>query len=175
MIKAIFAVDHWGGIGLNGKLPWPHHTEDMQYFKEQTEGHIVIMGRKTWESLPAQYRPLPNRENYVVSNKPITLSGWGVKRVSGDLHEEIKRIAEANPGKDIWIIGGADIIDQTRGLVDLVHLTHFKGQFKIDTKVDLKKYLFGFRALSAKPSKDGKCTWMTYKNEDIFRDIKASS
>ena len=92
-----------------------------------------------------------------------------VKRVQGDLHEEIKKIKSNNPTKDIWIIGGADILDQTRDLVDVVHLTHFKGQFKIDTKVDLKKYLFGFRALSAKPSKDQKCTWMTYKNEDIFR------
>ena len=60
-IKAIFAVDKFGGMGFNGSLPWPHHSEDLAYFKEQTTNHIVVMGRNTWED-PKLPKPLPGRE-----------------------------------------------------------------------------------------------------------------
>ena len=55
-----------GAIGLNGGMPW-HCAEDMKHFKELTVSHPVIMGRKTWESLGGKYRPLPNRDNIVLS------------------------------------------------------------------------------------------------------------
>jgi dihydrofolate reductase len=166
MIKAIFAVDHWGGMGLKGSLPWPHHSEDLQYFKEQTQGDIVIMGRKTWDD-PKMPKPLPNRTTYVVTNRP--LFGYdGVRTIRGDISSSIKVIAENNPTKTIWIIGGPEILMSTRDLVDEVHITHFKGQFRTDVQIDLKKYLSFFQARSAGPSTDRKCTWMTYKNIDPF-------
>ena len=59
-----------GAIGLNGGMPW-HCAEDMKHFKELTVSHPVIMGRKTWESLGGKYRPLPNRDNIVVSHDPM--------------------------------------------------------------------------------------------------------
>ena len=59
-----------GAIGLNGGMPW-HCAEDMKHLKELTVSHPVIMGRKTWESLGGKYRPLPNRDNIVVSHDPM--------------------------------------------------------------------------------------------------------
>ena len=166
MIKAIFAVDHWGGMGLNGSLPWPHHTEDLQYFKEQTNGGIVVMGRRTWDD-PKMPKPLPGRKNYIVTNRPIF--GYGVTTIRGDLIEKIKVIQESYPKKDIWIIGGPEILMETKDIVDQVHITHFKGQYRTDVQIDLRKYLTFFRATSAATSLDKKCSWMTYKNIDIFR------
>ena len=168
MIKSIFAVDHWGGMGLNGSLPWPHHSEDLAYFKEQTDGGIVIMGRRTWDD-PKMPKPLPGRKTYVVTNRPIF--GYDIRTIKGDLVESIKTIRNNNPDKTIWIIGGPEILMATKDLVDEVHITHFKGQFKADTKIDLRKYLSIFQARSAAPSTDRRCTWMTYKNIDIFRSI----
>lgn len=166
MIKAIFAVDHWGGMGLNGSLPWPHHTEDLQYFKEQTQGGIVVMGRRTWDD-PKMPKPLPGRTNYIVTNRPIF--GYGVTTIRGNLIEKIKGIQDSYPKKDIWIIGGPGILMETKDIVDQVHITHFKGQFRTDVQIDLRKYLTFFRATSAATSLDKKCSWMTYKNIDIFR------
>lgn len=168
MIKSIFAVDHWGGMGFNGSLPWPHHSEDMAYFKEQTDGGIVIMGRRTWDD-PKMPKPLPGRKTYVVTNRPIF--GHNVRTIKGDLIESIKTLRDNNPNKTIWIVGGAEILMATKDLVDEVHITHFKGQFRADTKIDLRKYLSIFQARSAAPSSDRKCIWMTYKNVDIFRSI----
>ena len=98
MIKSIFAVDHWGGMGLNGSVPW-HHSEDLQYFKEQTNGHIVIMGRRTWED-PKMPKPLPGRTTYVVTSRP--LFGYGVKTIKGDSVAGIKKIADENPDKHVY-------------------------------------------------------------------------
>jgi dihydrofolate reductase len=167
MIKAIFAVDYWGGMGLNGSLPWPHHSEDLQYFKEQTDGHVVVMGRKTWDD-PKMPKPLPNRITYVATNRP--LFGYSsVKTIRGDLEQQILKIKHAHPDKTVWIIGGPDILLATKGIVDEAHITHFKSQYKTDIQIDLKKYLSLFRASGAAPSSDRKCNWTTYKNIDIFR------
>ena len=76
MISAIVAVDNNWGIGYNGNL-LEHIPEDLKHFKTITEGHIIIMGRKTWDSLPK--KPLPNRVNVIVSSKYTfeTKSGKG--------------------------------------------------------------------------------------------------
>lgn len=169
MIKSIFAVDHWGGMGFNGSLPWPHHSEDLKYFKEQTQGDIIIMGRRTWDD-PKMPKPLTDRTTFVVTNRPIF--GYdNVKTIKGDIVESIRKIAANNPNKTIWIIGGPEILMTTKDLVDEAHVTHFKGQFRVDTKLDLRRYLNVFQAKGAAPSSDRKCTWMTYKNVDIFRPL----
>ena len=67
MISAIVAVDNNWGIGFNGDL-LEHIPEDLKYFKELTSGGVVIMGRKTWDSLPK--KPLPNRVNIVITSNP---------------------------------------------------------------------------------------------------------
>ena len=67
-IDMIWAQDKNGGIGKNGTLPW-NISEDLQNFKKITSGHPIIMGRKTWESLP--FKPLPNRRNIVLSSQKV--------------------------------------------------------------------------------------------------------
>lgn len=166
MIKSIFAVDYWGGMGLNGSLPW-HHKEDLEYFQTQTRGHIVIMGRKTWDD-PKMPKPLPNRTTYVVTNR--TLLGYkDVRTIKGDVVSAVQNIAESNPNKTIWIIGGPKLLLETKDLVDEAHVTHFKGQYRTDVQIDLRKYLSLFQARTASTSSDKKCIWTVYKNIDIFR------
>lgn len=169
MIKAIFAVDYWGGMGYKGSLPWPHHSEDLQYFKEQTLDGIVIMGRRTWDD-PKMPKPLPGRTTYVATHRPL-FGYTSVRTLRGDLANSIKQIAENNPKKTVWIIGGPGLLMETKDLVDEVHITHFKGQYRTDANIDLRKYLSLFRATSACPSSDRKCNWTTYKNIDIFRPL----
>jgi dihydrofolate reductase len=72
MIAAILASTNTGGIGLNGTLPWPKHSEDLKWFKEHTSNQIVVMGRKTWDD-PMMPKPLPNRINCVVSSNPVAI------------------------------------------------------------------------------------------------------
>ena len=169
MIKSIFAVDHWGGMGFNGSLPW-HHPEDLAYFKEQTQGHIVVMGRRTWDD-PKMPKPLPNRITYVATNRP--LFGYNnVKTFKGSIVESIKKIALDNPKKIVWIVGGPKILSETRDLVDEMYITHFKGQYNTDTRINLREYLTLTRAYSAMPSSDKKCNWTVYKNIDIFQAVR---
>lgn len=166
MIKAIFAVDVWGGMGNNGSLPWPHHREDFQYFKEQTMGHIVVMGRRTWDD-PKMPKPLPGRMCYVATHNPVEKA----TRIQGDMVKEIKKLKRYYPHKTVWLIGGPDLIMECKEIIDEVHITHFKGQYRSDTKMDMRKLLNTFRATSAWTSTDKKCTWTVYKNVDIFRDM----
>lgn len=67
-ISIIVALSKNDCIGINGKLPWDI-PEDLRHFKKITKGHAVIMGRKTWESLPQKFRPLPNRTNIVITRQ----------------------------------------------------------------------------------------------------------
>jgi len=166
MIKAIFACDVWGGMGYKGGLPWPSHSEDLQYFKSQTLGGIVVMGRRTWDD-PKFPKPLPGRINYVATTRP--LFGYNVTTIRGDIADRLKKIEQDHPNQTIWIIGGPKLLMETRSLVDEVHITHFKGQYRTDTQIDLRNYLSVFQTKSAATSSDRKCSWLVYKNIDIFK------
>ena len=98
-LHLIWAEDQAGGIGQDGDLPWRQRT-DLQRFKALTLGHAVVMGRRTWESLPF---PLPGRENLVLSRDP-TWSDEGAERTT---IEAVKARSEA--GETIFIIGGGEI------------------------------------------------------------------
>lgn len=166
MIKAIFAVDHWGGMGLKGTLPWPSHSEDFQYFKQQTVNQVVIMGRKTWDD-PKMPKPLPNRISYVVTSTPVRQEG--VYTIQSDVIERIQRIADFHANKTVWIIGGPTLLEATKDIIEELHVTHFKSQYKTDAQLDLRRYLSTFRFMGCRPSSDRSCTWVRYKNVDIFR------
>ena len=167
MIKAIFAVDHWGGMGYNGTLPWPPNKEDFQYFKRQTLNNVVVMGRRTWDD-PKMPKPLPNRICYVATSSP--LSNYNVRTIQGDnISEKILAIQNNFPKLTVWIIGGPSLLLQTKNIIDELHITHMKGSYRNDCKLDLTKFLLGFRVTSACASSDKTCNWLTYKNIDIFR------
>ena len=136
MINAIFAVDQFGGIGLQGSLPWPHNASDMRHFRELTKGHVVVMGRRTWDD-PKMPKPLLERTVYVVTNTPVYQAGT----IRGNIADEILKLEKKHPDQIIWVVGGADVIEQCDGIFDRLYLTHIKGSYKIDTRVNLKSLL----------------------------------
>ncbi|WP_208507641.1 dihydrofolate reductase [Variovorax paradoxus] len=104
-LNLIFARAANGVIGAANTIPW-HLPEDMAHFKARTLGAPVIMGRKTWDSLPPRFRPLPGRRNIVVTRQ----ADWqaeGAQRV-GSLREAIE-VCERLEAPDVWVIGGAQI------------------------------------------------------------------
>ena len=168
MINAIFAVDFNGGMGFNGTLPWPHNAEDLQQFKDLTTGHVVVCGRKTWDD-PKMPKPLPNRTVYVATHRPVTYA----MPFSGDIETKLLEIEANHPDKIIWVIGGAELLQTVRPLLDRIYLTHIKGSYKVDTRMYVKEFLTGYHPVRATVSKDFQSTFTVY--ESIFKRIKASS
>lgn len=127
-MKAIVAVDNEWGIGKDGDLLF-RIKEDMKFFKETTLGKVVVMGRKTFESLPNK-QPLKNRINLVVTSDKTLESYDNV--IFGDMdkiNEEIKKY-DTN---DIFIIGGASIYKQFIHRCDTVYVTHNEATYNADT------------------------------------------
>ncbi|MCC5922265.1 MAG: dihydrofolate reductase [Crocinitomicaceae bacterium] len=106
-VSIIAAMDKNRGIGKNNDLLW-HLPNDMRFFKETTQGHVVIMGRKNWDSIPEKYRPLSHRENIVLSrNTQFKADG---ATVYPNLTSALENIAKwITPEQKIFIIGGAQI------------------------------------------------------------------
>jgi len=126
----IVACDFEGVIGANGKIPW-HFPEDLKFFKEVTMGHTVIMGRKTWESLPK--KPLAGRDNYVISSDVNGLHRQGMFNAWSSL-DALKSILDLYDGKSFFI-GGASIYAWACQNVplDKVYVTLMKGSYCGDT------------------------------------------
>jgi dihydrofolate reductase len=144
MIKAIFATDLQGGMGKNGSLPWPHDKEDMLWFKTATTGHVVVMGSNTWLD-PTMPKPLPNRHCVVVTNQDVSLFSEAHDVIAGNaLIPSLEVLALNHPKKDIWIIGGAKLINSTQHLFRQVHHTLFYDNFDCDVIIDYKKVLEDF-------------------------------
>ena len=119
----IVAADKNGLIGKNGKLPW-HFPEDLQWFKETTGKSPVVMGRKTFDSLPKRFKPLPNRENIVVTrNVPI------------EQQPSLKYVTNINQIEHpkVFFIGGAEIYKLALPLIDHIYLTRIPGEYEGDT------------------------------------------
>ena len=140
MIAAIVAIDNNWGIGYNGEL-LERIPEDMKYFRELTENNIVIMGRKTWDSLPTQ--PLLNRDNLIISSQlHLDYNKYQDYAVGTQNMENTKFIltmlknnyAIQSNNKDIFIIGGGSIYEQLLPYCDTVYLTHIgKDHKNVDT------------------------------------------
>jgi len=137
MIKAILACDESGGVGKEGTLPWPTNSKDLKWFKENTSGHIVVMGSKTWSD-PFMPNPLPKRTNVVVTSKPEDHKGAHYY-ITDNLIENIKKLSEDNTGLITWIIGGPSIIEQCLGIIDEFYLTRIWGDYECDTFLPLTK------------------------------------
>jgi dihydrofolate reductase len=125
-LHLIFARAANGVIGRDGHLPW-HLPEDLAHFKRTTLGCSVIMGRKTWDSLPPKFRPLPGRLNIVITRQ----SEWqaaGAQR-AGSLDEALRHCPA---GGEAWIIGGAEIYAQTLPLASTAVVTDIEAPFDGD-------------------------------------------
>lgn len=114
MVGLIWAEAHGGVIGAEGGMPW-HVPEDLAHFKQITLGTPVVMGRKTWDSLPERFRPLPDRENIVITRQQDWAAA-GARRAA--------TVEEAVRGHDrVWIIGGAEIFRQVIADADRLEVT----------------------------------------------------
>ncbi len=121
MINIIAAIGQNRELGASNDLLW-HIPEDARHFKELTTGHPVIMGRKTFESIPAKFRPLPNRTNIVVTRNPdLDVSDDII--VVNSLAEAIKQAEQSTGSDEIFIMGGGQIYAEGLPLADRLYLT----------------------------------------------------
>lgn len=125
-ISTIVAATENGVIGKNNTLPWRMPT-DMKFFKDKTMGHVVITGRKNYESIPPAFRPLPGRTNIVITRQenyeaPGAMIAHSI--------EEALEIARSKGETECFIIGGADVFRQSEKFCDTLYLT------RIHTKME---------------------------------------
>ena len=156
MIRAILAHDSQWGIGKDGDLPWPKNNEDMKWFKECTSESVVVMGRNTWDSLPYSFRPLPNRYNVIVSNTLETLDHFMVEVVKPDIYKsKLNALAST---QDVWIIGGAQLINSSLDIIDELWLNNVEGNYDCDTFLPKEQIMELFSATSSEVKNFGTIT-----------------
>ena len=126
-ISLIAAVARGDVIGRDGGIPW-RIPEDMQRFRSLTMGHAVVMGRRTWESLPDQFRPLPGRGNVVVTRNP-DWSAQGADR-AGSIEEALDLLESES---QVFVIGGGEIYAAALPFADELVLTEIDAHVEGDT------------------------------------------
>lgn len=136
MFSVVVAVDGEGGIGKNGSIPW-HIPTDLKHFQSLTTSgdvNVVIMGRKTWDSLPR--KPLPKRINFIISttmepqhntNEPFC--------VFSTLQDALNKTQEMSSNTNVYVIGGQNLYKEAleNPLCKMVHVTQVNEKFKCDT------------------------------------------
>lgn len=117
-VGLVWAQARGGVIGAGGSLPW-RLPEDLARFKALTIGATVVMGRRTWESLPARSRPLPGRRNVVLTRR----AGWSAPgaEVVGSLAAALPAAGHANG--PVWVIGGGEVYAAALPFADLAVVT----------------------------------------------------
>lgn len=145
--KMIVAVCRGGGIGFQCGLPWPKLSRDMRFFSKMTSSTVfpcdsaVVMGRKTWDSLPLVSKPLKNRDNIIISSRePPTIEPQQQSRIH--YIEHISQIPECTKNYNIvWIIGGASIYEQVlfNKIISIneIYITFIDEHYEFDTTFPL--------------------------------------
>ena len=156
IVGAIWAQNPQGVIGKDGTIPW-HVPEDLRFFSITTTGNPVIMGRRTWDSLPAKFRPLPGRRNVVLS-RSMTPEDVPGAELAHSLDTALDLIGDVPVA---WIIGGGRVYREALRIADECEVTEVDGVFEVDTPV-LAPELLGWR-----PVRKGE--WATSSNGPRFR------
>jgi dihydrofolate reductase len=128
-IVLVVAIADNGVIGKDGGIPW-HISEDMKRFKAMTMGHTIVMGRKTWDSLPK--KPLPGRVNVVVTRQ----ADW---RAEGAITASSLGQATAGTSGTVMVIGGEEIYQRALPMASRIELTEVHKAFDGDAKFDLDR------------------------------------
>jgi len=131
-MKAILACTKDGGIGKDGSMPWPFDKKDLARFKELTLNSTVLMGRGTWES-DGMLKPLPNRQNIVVSNQQLTLPDDVI------LLDNTNYKTLVVDFKVDWVIGGANLFNSLIHTLDEIHLSIIHKDYECDTFINMDK------------------------------------
>jgi dihydrofolate reductase len=161
IIHLIWAQSRRGVIGQQGALPW-HLPEDLAFFKRMTAQDAVVMGRRTWESLPDAVRPLPRRMNLVLTRQ-LEFEALGAHVVQS-MEEAIRLVGQE---KTLWLIGGSSLFKDFLPIAERVCLTEIDANFDGDTfapPLDSP----AFEALHELTSQDDQA-WKTSKHGLLFR------
>jgi len=125
----VAAMDENRVIGKDGDMPW-HYPEDLKHFRKLTTGYPVVMGRKTYFSLPKDYRPLSKRKNIVLTRSDVDVPD----EVSvANSFEEAWHVAEKTGKDKVFVIGGASIYEQSLEIADKMIITEIHGEHDGDT------------------------------------------
>jgi dihydrofolate reductase len=133
-INLIWAQGQNRVIGNHGTMPW-HIPEDLAHFREITNNSPVIMGRKTWESLPPRFRPLPNRRNIILTRQP----NWGQEYTNSEVIKANTLESATTPQivgagvKEVWVVGGGQIYSQYLPQASRIEITEIHASFDGDT------------------------------------------
>lgn len=122
MIGLVWAQSSSGVIGRDGAMPW-HLPEDLKHFRSVTDGATVLMGRRTWESLPPRFRPLPGRRNLVLSR---------TSQEGAETFPDLSRALDSASG-DVWVMGGAAVYRAALPIADRIVVTEIREHFDGDT------------------------------------------
>jgi dihydrofolate reductase len=159
MINIIVAMTKDNGIGYKGTLPW-HISDDLKRFKKLTSGSTVVMGRKTWDSLPI--KPLPNRKNIILTRNNLP----NEKLLNENILfiDDIKTINDIK--SDVWIIGGSEIYNLAFKYlhIDKIYVTEINNNYECDTffpKID-SNFIISYEEY-----KNLDISFKIYKNLDI--------
>ena len=136
MIKAIMATDDKGGVSKGKSMPWHKNSNDLQWFKRNTLNQVVVMGRLTWED-PFMPTPLKSRINVLATRRNTSLYPGADYYLQGNLKVELKNLEIKFKDKNIFIIGGPEILNQVFSLVNEFYLTRIYGNYYCDKFIDL--------------------------------------
>lgn len=125
-MKLILACDPSGGIGYQNRLPWDKIQGDLPRFKQLTQNQVIVMGRRTWESLPT--RPLNGRLNIIVTRLNLSLPAGAIA---------INSLNNLGSFTNAWVIGGASLVQSNWELFDTIHLTRTFTEYACDKFIDL--------------------------------------
>ena len=155
----IWAESSNGVIGFDGAMPW-HLPEDLAHFKALTNGGAVLMGRRTWDSLPPRFRPLPGRANIVITRQP----GWAADGalVAHSVDDALALVT----GADAWVIGGREIFALTIGAADVLEVTEINADYTGDT--DAPALPAGWRRAAVDPGQG----WHTSRTGIEYRFVR---
>lgn len=140
MTSLIVANDLDGGIGYGNKLPWPHDPTDMNRLNKLTTGAVLVMGRKTLESLP---KKLPNRVHVVITSDPNYQHEYAdevITPTNGFLPLSLVEHLKDKYGTEVFIFGGKKIYDMFIYVVDTIYLTTFQERYECDTYINRDLY-----------------------------------
>lgn len=142
-VGMIWAQARGGVIGADGTMPW-HLPEDMKHFRRTTRGAAVVMGRRTWESFPPRFRPLPGRTNVVLSRDPGFIPEGGLR--AGDLDAALELAKHAQEAREtpqapdhgdapaVWVIGGGAVYREAMDRADVLVVTEIDLDVEGDTR-----------------------------------------
>ena len=167
-LHLIYARARNGVIGFKGQMPW-HLPEDLAHLKKTTLGCPVLMGRKTWDSIPAKFRPLPGRTNVVVTRQ----AGWkSAQSLSATQAANVLQAASlqqavslCDGAQDVWVLGGAEIYAQALPMASTAVITEIDGDFEGDAFAPVLGPTWIETARSNPMSRDGLAfSFVTYQN-----------